>query len=173
MEHFSWDKHVPYIRNRMYLILVGKSDFPGYNVKMPCRSRAPGKYACPQVPHAARGLPQTVGSALGAGIFASVPPAAMAFCPIIFFLKSERTRRSGMRHLPRLFFSPQERRGEHLNAAARRGVIFVLPFLCTLCLGSFPAGVAKAGQPPLCQTDCNDQSAREQADLASTCPNSG
>ena len=62
-----------------------KSEFQGYNVKMPCRSRAPGKNARPRAPHAAfglprpsvRGSPQAAGGALGAGIFAMIPRPAM------------------------------------------------------------------------------------------------
>ena len=54
--------------------ILWKYEFPGYNVKMPCCSRAPGKYARHRAPHAA----------LWAGIFARVPRPAMSFCPNVY-----------------------------------------------------------------------------------------
>ena len=60
----------------------GKSEFLGYNVKMPRRAAlawAPGKNVRPQAPPG----PQGAGGALGAGTSARVPRAAVAFCAIL------------------------------------------------------------------------------------------
>ena len=62
-----------------------KSEFQGYNVKMPRHSRDQGKNARPRAPPAAFGLPrpsvygspQAAGGALGAGIMAMIPRPAM------------------------------------------------------------------------------------------------
>ena len=76
---------MPALGQALWLAPNLKSEFQGDNVKITCRSRAPGKNARPRAPPAAFGLPrptvyaspQAAGGALGAGIFPMIPRPAM------------------------------------------------------------------------------------------------